>query len=166
MVPRIPTLPEGWVGGIASPHALPTASSPPSHKHPPSVHTRAWLCVVACDTGSHVYPCKSSVLSRHLLALQRCSPLWSHCLSSSSSSLFVFLFICSSERRLGSVETYPFFCPACQLFFPPKNIFIYLFINGFFRVSCRKGSLSLDTRVVLKNVRKRWTLKRCPFWII
>lgn len=28
MVPRIPTLPEGWVGGIASPHALPTASSP------------------------------------------------------------------------------------------------------------------------------------------
>lgn len=30
---------------------------------------------------------------------------------------FVFPFICSNERRLGSVKIHPFFCLACQLFF-------------------------------------------------
>lgn len=94
---------------------LPLPSRP---KRPPSVNARAQLCVVACDTRSHVYLRKSMRVFTPFVGAAAPSPT----LKPTPFLILLFLplfspSVCSNERRLGSVKTYPLFCQACQLFF-------------------------------------------------
>lgn len=99
-------------GGIASLHP-----TPPPPNTPPSVDARAWLCVVACDSRSHVYPCKLMCVFTPFVGSVAPSPTLKP--PASLILLFLALFspsVCSTERRLGSVKTYPFFCLHRQFF--------------------------------------------------
>lgn len=99
-------------------------------KRPPSVNARARLRVVACDTRSHVYLRKSMRVFTPFVGAAAPSPT----LKPAPFLILLFLplfspSVCSNERRLGSVKTYPLFCQACQLFF----FFLFFFLGGLLR---------------------------------
>lgn len=103
-------------GAVASLYTTPAASfcHLHTHTHLYSVHTPAWLCVMACDSRSHVYPCELMCMCFHTFRWfcaviahfeATLCPCFFPTSSSLSPSFIVSSFMCSNKRRLGSVKT-------------------------------------------------------------